>query len=47
MKNMSEIYTLDSPSGAALPQESCIYFSHIPSNRVLTIMFHTLVVESM
>ena len=27
-------------------RESCIYFSHIPHNRVITIMYHTLLVES-
>ena len=28
------------------PKGECVHFSHIPSNHVIIIMFHTLVVES-
>ena len=27
-------------------RELCVYFSHIPSKRVITVMLHTLEVES-
>ena len=30
----------------AAPEGECVYFSHIPSKRVITVMFHTLEVES-
>ena len=38
-------YTHDS-QGCAVPEGGCVYFSHIPSKHVITIMLHTLVVES-
>jgi len=38
-------YTHDS-RGRAAPKGECVYFSLIPSKRVITVMFHTMEVES-
>ena len=32
--------------GCAAPEGECVYFSHILSKHVITVMFHTLEVES-
>jgi len=34
------------PKGSQCPRKSMYIFGHISSNRVITIMFHTVVVET-
>ena len=34
---------MHSSRGCTAPEGECIYFSHIPSNRVIAIMYRTLV----
>ena len=45
-RDMTEIYAQLPRAHSAQGEGECVYFSHIPSKRVITSMFHTLEVES-
>ena len=43
--NLHDPYIQYYCTGCAAPEGECVYFSHILSNHVITVMFHTPVVE--
>ena len=45
-RGMTEIYARLPRRGMTAHEGECVYFSHISSKRVITVMFHTLEVES-